>query len=118
MFTIVDLLCESRARVSVSPGTNCTIGISLTGLEGLDSILPADTTLFHTTPRRTWVITVMGVDPDQSSLNFCGEAMGFTNVLRPQARSEAILTRIGQKQAFRFLLVHQLLTSRVRKEQW
>ena len=39
--------------------------------------------------------------------------MGFTDVLRPQACSEAILARVGQKQTFWFLLVHRLFISPV-----
>lgn len=87
------------------------MGPSLTGFEGFDSVLPANSTLLHTTPRRTWIIAVMGVYPNQSSLNLCGEAMGFTDILRPQACSEAILAGVGQKQTFRFLLVHQSFIS-------
>ena len=83
MFTIVDLLCESVVSVTVSLGMNDTAGVSLTRLESFDPILPADATLLHSAPRRAWVITVMGVDPDQSSLNLSREAMGFTDVLCP-----------------------------------
>jgi hypothetical protein len=117
MFTIVDLLCESKMRVTVSLGANRAMGISPTGLESFDSVLPADAALLHTTPRRTWVIAVMGVYPNQPSLDLGGEAMGFTDVLRPQAGSKAILARVGQKQAFRFLLIHKLSVSRVPKEE-
>jgi len=85
----------------------------LTGLESFDPILPADPALLHTTPRRARIVTVMGVDPNQSSLNLCGEAMGSTDVLCPQARSKTILACVGQKQAFRFLLFRQLSTSRI-----
>jgi len=105
MFTIVDLLCESR--VTVSPGANRVTSPPLTGLEGFNSILPADAAFLHTTPRRAWVITVMGVYPNQTSFDLSGEAMGSTNVLCPQAGSEAILTCVGQKQALRFLLFRQ-----------
>ena len=55
----------------------------------------------------------MGVYPNQSSFDLGGETMRFTDVLRPQARSEAVLACIGQKQAFRFLLFHQQTVSRV-----
>lgn len=83
MFTIVDLLCESGVSVTISLGTNNKMGTSLTRLESFDSVLPADAALLHSTPRRAWVIAVMGVDPDQSSLDLGGEAMGFTDVLCP-----------------------------------
>lgn len=109
MFTIVDLLCESRASVTVSPGMNGRTSTLLTRLESFDPVLPTNAALLHTTPRRARVITVMGVDPYQSSLNLSSEAMGSTNVLRPQGCSEAILARVGQKQAFGFLLSHYQL---------
>ena len=51
MFTIVDLLCESRVAVAVSLGAKGVMGGLLTGLEGFNSVLPADTALLHTTPR-------------------------------------------------------------------
>lgn len=89
------------------------MGASLTRLKSFDSVLPADAALFHTAPRRTWVITVMGVDPNQSSLNLGSETMGFADVLRPQACTEAILARVGQKQAFSFLLSLPFSISRV-----
>ena len=118
MFTIVDLLCESRVRVTVSLGASLVIGTSLTGLEGFDPIFPADAALFHTTPRRAWVITVVGVYPDQASLDLCGKAMGFTDILRPQTRSETVLARVGQKQTFRFFLLHQSSISWVSRGNW
>lgn len=83
MFTIVDLLCESAVSVTVSLETNDTTGASLTRFESFDPILPADAALLHSAPGRAWVITVMGIDPDQSSLDLSGEAMGFTDVLCP-----------------------------------
>jgi hypothetical protein len=97
MFTIVDLLCESRVNVAVSPGANVERVASLTRLESFDSILPADAALLHTTPRRAWVIAMMGVYPNQSGLNLSGEAVGLADILCPQAGSEAIFARVGQK---------------------
>jgi hypothetical protein len=44
--------------------------------------------------------------------------MCFTDVLCPQTCSEAVLARIGQKQAFSFLLFHKLSISRVSKKKW
>jgi len=90
--------------------------ISLTRFESFDSVLPADATLLHTSPWRAWVITVMGVYPNQTSLNFSGKAMGSTNVLCPQASSEAVLARVGQKQALGFLLFRRSLISRVQRK--
>ena len=46
----------------------------------------------------------MGVYPNQSGLNLSGEAVGFTDVLCPQAGSETVLARVGQKQTFGFVL--------------
>jgi hypothetical protein len=115
MFTIVDLLCESRAGTNVSLEANDTKGTSLTGLESLDSVLPPNTALLHTTPRRTWVIPVMGVYPNQPGLYLGGEAVGSSNVLRPQACSKTVFARICQKQAFSFLLIHQPPISRAPK---
>ena len=94
MFTIVDLLCESGVSADMSLETNGTIGAPLTRFKCFDSILPADATLFHTTPRRAWVITMMCIDPDQPGLDLGGEAVGFTDVLCPQACPETILARI------------------------
>jgi len=59
---------------------------------------------------------VVGVDPDQPSLNLGGEAMSFTDVLRPQGRPEAILARVGQEQPFRLLLSHPSLFNHVLRE--
>jgi len=118
MFTIVDLLCESRASVIVSSGVNGKMSVPLTRLESFDSVLPADPALLHTTPRRAWVITVMGVYPNQTSLDLSGEAVGPTDVLCPKACPEAILARVGQKQAFGFFLFHQLSISCVSRRKW
>ena len=118
MFTIVDLLCESRIRVIVSLGVNNAMGMSLTGLESFNPVLPADAALLHTTPRRARIVTVVCVYPNQPSFDLSCKAVGSTDVLCPQTRSEAILARVSQKQAFRFLLFHQLSINRVPGKQW
>jgi hypothetical protein len=116
MFTIVDLLCESMMNRGVSRDANDAMGTILTGLESLDSVLPADAALFHTTPRRARVITVMSVYPNQPSLDLSGKPMGSTDILSPQACSESILARISQKQAFRFILFNKLSISRASRK--